>query len=107
MTAQLSSHGEHCTCVKALVGTKPLCGMHLDVAVQRRMRVQLGAINKPTGYNATDSGLEDVNKLLKYSSQASCPASRMHTRTITSVISATGRSWLVSVASHMKQVWRL
>lgn len=45
--------------------------MHLDVAAQMRMHVQLGAINKPTGYNATDSGLEDVNKLLKYSSQAS------------------------------------
>ena len=45
--------------------------MHVDVADHVRVYVQLGAINKPTGYNATDSGLESVNKLLKYSGQAS------------------------------------
>ena len=45
--------------------------MQLVVAASVCMHVQLGAINKPTGYNATDSGLEDVNKLLKYSGQAS------------------------------------
>lgn len=45
--------------------------MHLGMVADACMHLQLGAINKPTGYNATDSGLEDVNKLLKYSGQAS------------------------------------
>lgn len=67
------------------------------------MHVQLGAINKPTGYNATDSGLEDVNKLLKYSSQASCPASPMDTCTIISVM-AKSLFVVVVVALHVNKV---
>lgn len=31
--------------------------------------LQLGNINKPTGYNATSSGLQTVNKWLKFSGQ--------------------------------------
>ena len=37
--------------------------------------LQLGNINKPTGYNATSSGLQDIpRKGLIYSGQASCTA---------------------------------
>ena len=31
--------------------------------------LQLGNINKPTGYNATSSGLQNVSKWLKFSGQ--------------------------------------
>lgn len=33
--------------------------------------LQVGNINKPTGYNATSSGLQDIPKNLVYSGQAS------------------------------------
>ena len=36
------------------------------------IRLQIGNINKPTGYNATSSGLQDIPKNLIYSGQASC-----------------------------------